>query len=93
MSKRIQFPESFVVDVARLISFLDDYDLGGYGNALRGNIDDQLTAKFEAMDRRNAFSKYKSAAPGSEERERFRKEYLKHADIHKDWVSPTEIIH
>ena len=68
MGRRVQFPESFAADVARLISFLCDYDLGGYGNALRGNIDDQLAAKFEAMDRRNAFSKYKSAAPGSEER-------------------------
>jgi len=93
MDKRMQFPESFVIDVARLISFLDDYDLGGYGNALRGNIDDQLTAKFEAMDRRNAFSKYKSAAPGSEEREHFRKEYLKISDIHKEWVSSIETIH
>lgn len=92
MGKRVQFHESFIVDVARLISFLGDYDLGGYGNALRGNIDEQLNAKFGAMDRRNAFSKYKSAAPGSEEREHFRKEYLKLADIHKDWVSPTETI-
>jgi len=93
MDKRVQFPESFAVDVARLISFLTDYDLGGYGNALRGNINEQLTAKFEAMDRRNAFTKYKTAAPGSQEREKFRKEYLQLADIHRNWISPNETIH
>jgi len=88
----MQFPESLVVDVARLISFLGYYDLGGYGNALRGNIDEQITDKFEAMDRRNDFSKYKSAAPGSKEREIFRKEYLKLTNIYKDWISSNETL-
>ena len=36
------FPEAFVVDVMRLISFLEGYNLGGYGNALRGQIHSQI---------------------------------------------------
>ena len=76
MSKRMLFPEAFVVDVMRLISFLEDYNLGGYGNALRGQIHSQIEAKLGAIDRRNAFSKYKAAEPGSKEREKYRREYL-----------------
>jgi len=91
MSKRILFPEAFVVDVMRLISFLEDYNLGGYGNALRRQIYDQIEAKLAAIDRRNAFSKYKSATPGSKERENYRIEYLKLADVHEDWCSSEEL--
>ena len=85
------FPEAFVVDVMRLISFLEDYNLGGYGNALRGQIQIQIGSKIEAMNRRNAFSKYKSAAPGSIERENYRMEYLRLAGTHEDWCSSEEI--
>jgi len=90
MSKRMLFPEAFVVDVMRLISFLQDYNLGGYGNALRGEIHHQIEAKFAAIERRNAFFNYKSAAPDSKERERYRVEYLKLAGVHEDWCSPEE---
>ena len=85
------FPEAFVVDVMRLISFLEGYNLGGYGNALRGQIHSQIEAKFAAIDRRNAFFKYKSAAPGSRERETYRMEYLRLAGIHEDWCSSEEL--
>ena len=91
MNKRILFPESFVVDVSRLLFFLEDYDLGGYGNALRGHIHDQIIAKLDAIGRRNAFAMYKSAAPGSQEREAYRKKYLDLAGIHKDWISQDEL--
>jgi len=91
MSKRMLFPESFVVDVSRLISFLEDYNLGGYGNALRGQVHNQIEAKFAAIDRRNAFSKYKVAAPDSKEREIYRTEYLELAGIHRDWCSSEEL--
>jgi len=91
MSKRMLFTESFVVDVCRLISFLEDYDLGGYGNDLRRQVHSQIEAKFDAIDRRNAFSKYKSATPGSKEREIYRTEYLELAGIHKDWCSSKEL--
>ena len=84
------FPESFIIDVSRLLFFLDDYDLGGYGNALRGHIRNQVTAKLENIERSNAFAMYKSAAPGSEEREAYRKKYLELSGIHKDWVSDDE---
>jgi hypothetical protein len=91
MSKRMLFPEAFVVDVMQLVSFLEDYNLGGYGNALRGQIHGQIEAKLVAIDRRNAFFNYKSATPGSKEREIYRKEYLKLAGIHEDWCSSEEL--
>lgn len=90
MNKHMLFPESFVVDVSRLLFFLEDYDLGGYGNALRGHIHDQIIARFEAIDRRNAFAMYKNAVRGTQEREAYRKKYLDLAGIHKDWISPEE---
>ena len=83
-------PESFIIDVSRLLSFLGDYDLGGYGNTLRNHIRNQVNAKLEGIDRRNAFTMYKTAAPGSNEREVYRRKYLELSGIHKDWVSDDE---
>ena len=48
-------------------------------------------AKFEAIEKRNPFPAYKTAAPMSQEREIKRQEYLEKAGISKNWRSEKEI--
>lgn len=91
MSKNIQLPQSFFLDVYRLISVLKDHELDGFARDLCVSLESQIMDKFAAMDRRNSFSKYKTASPSSAERELYRREYLDKAGLHKDWVSNSEV--
>ena len=89
----IQMPFSFLMELYVLISRLVDYDydLDPDIAARCKSLESQVVAKVNAMVRRETFSKYKVAAPGSEEREKFRHEYLNLAGIYDDWISDTEI--
>jgi hypothetical protein len=50
----------------------------------------EINAKFEAMERRELFTRYKTAEPKSEIREYFRQRYLDTAGIHRDWRTGAE---
>ena len=91
MRINIQLPLSFFFDVGDLISLLQGIELDYPVMFLCNSLKTQILAKLEAMDRHDAFSIYKSAAPGSAERESFRRLYLDLAGIHKDWTSFCEI--
>jgi len=84
MSKGIQLPESFVKDVFRLILALYDYELGGDVSAIIDRLELTLNDKIIAMQKRQAYTAYKTAS-GIEEREAARQNYLDLAGIHKDW--------
>jgi len=91
--KSIQVPAEFFSLTFLLVQELDEfYEIGGraleYCDRLRFLIDE----KFAAMNRRNAFSNYISALPGSHEREIFRRAYLDLALYHPDWRSSSEIL-
>jgi len=90
--KNIKMPFSFLMELyvltSRLVNY--DYDLDPDIAALCKSLESQVEAKLNAMIRRDTFTKYKVAEPGSEEREIFRHQYLKLAEIHNDWVSNIE---
>jgi hypothetical protein len=88
--KNIQMPASFVFDVYRLILKLGNYALDIDTAKLCNSLESQIEVKLEAMNARDAFSKYKAAIPGSQERETLRRQYLELAHIHKDWISTIE---
>jgi hypothetical protein len=50
-----------------------------------------LEKKYDAMVRREIFSKYKNAAPGTVDREKFRNLYLENAEIRKNFKTTKEI--
>ena len=89
-AKNIQMPFSFVVDVLRLIFRLDEYDLDRETTNRCRSLESQIEAKLAAMNRREAFSKYKLAPLDSPERNSLRLQYLELTHIHKDWISTTE---
>ena len=90
MNKNMQIPESFITDVYRLIWSLEDAELSEECIALCRSLDAQIKAKMERMERRNTFTKYKTAAIGSDEREEARNRYLDLAGIHREWRSAKE---
>ena len=89
-TKNIQMPMSFVANVCLLIFALDDYALDVDTAQLCKGLQAQIDIKLEAINKREAFSKYKAAEPGSLERDRLRCQYLELAHIHKDWISTNE---
>jgi len=91
MKKNILLPSAFFTDVCQLIFSLDYALLDDYTKSLCRSLKSQIEAKLDAVDRREIFSKYKSASTGSDEREFYRREYLDKAGIHRDWTSDEEI--
>ena len=84
-------PRSFVCDVLLLIEHLrSNYNLDVDAVTLLRSIESEIDTKLEALRKRDTFHKYKSAHHCSDEREKFRTDYLDLAHIHKDWRSPTE---
>jgi len=90
MSKNLLLPSAFLLDVYRLIALLDGNDLDSSIISLCESLELQITAKLAALDRHDSFTKYKSAPPGSSERESLRRLYLDKAYVHKDWRSDIE---
>ena len=84
MSKGVQLPESFVKDVYRLILALCDYELGGDVSAIINRLELMLNDKIMALQKRQAYTAYKTAS-GFDEQESARQKYLDLACIHKDW--------
>lgn len=92
MCKNVQLPISFFYDVAELIARLHSEDFyNAHINSLCASLTSQISAKLDAFDRHEAFSKYKSASPLSAERESLRRVYLHLAGTHNDWISDFEL--
>ena len=90
MKKNILLPSAFFTDVYRLILLLEDLDLDAYTKSLCASLESQIYAKFLALERHDSFCKYKSAPPGSDERQLFRRDYLDKTGILNDWISNDE---
>jgi len=89
--KQIQISTKTFIDIYRLIIALDDYELDYGTKALVKSLEKAVEGKFEAMEKRKAFSEYKTAEPDTEDREVKRKRYLELAGVHHDWISQEEI--
>ena len=87
--KQIQIPQRLLIDVYKLVIALEDYKLTSGIENLAKEIETQIGAKIERMDRRKTFTEYKTA-PVGEEREQKRQEYLEKAGVSKDWQTTKE---
>ena len=90
--KTFQMPRTFVNDVLTLAEHLRaHYKLDMETIELLRSIEFEINAKIESAYKRMVYSQYKSAPPGSIERETFRRDYLDVAGIHKNLRSKDEI--
>lgn len=89
--KNIQMSMSFLNDVYVLVNCLNSDDIDPALTETLNRVRKAIEAKFEAMERREAFTQYKTGAPGSDGREQGRQKYLEMAKIPKDFQSLKEV--
>jgi hypothetical protein len=83
-------PETFVVDVYRLVGLLEGRWQSEGIKTLCHTLETQIRAKIDARERREVYGAYRSAVPGSEEREAHRREYHDMKGTPKDWRTQKE---
>jgi hypothetical protein len=91
MNQNVQVSKEFLAGVWFLLDTLKDYELDNITTITCKILQAEVDQKYQALERREAFSKYKSATPGSLERETFRKAYLDIVEMHANWRSPNEL--
>jgi hypothetical protein len=90
MIKNVLMPFDFLVDVCQLLAMLAVDDSDFEVKAICSSLRSQVANKLSAMKKRDSFTLYKSAPPGSPARESYRRAYLDMAGTLKDWISDTE---
>ena len=85
----IKVSEEFFIGVYWLIDTLENSDNPEI-QAICERLKPELNVKMEARNRRESFTAYKKAAPGTANREQARQKYLDSAGIHKNWRSSEE---
>jgi len=92
MPKKMMMTIDFVEDVYRLLYALQDVELDYPTQDVIKRLRREIQGKIEALERREAFTNYKTTSPTDErEREKCRQEYLDLAGIHREWRSSKEI--
>ena len=84
-------PVSFVLKAYYFVFLLLDCDLDPRAREVCNSLESLLGGKIDAMYRHEVFCRYKSAPPGSVEREFFRREYVDKAGAHPDWRALFDI--
>jgi len=88
--KQMLVPESFMVDVYKLLLHIQgDVEFDNPDEIIK-NIQAVIDVKIEAQKRRQDFTNYKTSKPNSEQREQERQTYLDNKGIHKDWRTQKE---
>jgi len=91
MSKRLLVSMKLISDILQLLYYIEhDSNNSDMVNRLCHSIKAETIEKLNKMERRETFTAYKTAAPGSE-RESLRKDYIELASIRKSFTSDNEI--
>ena len=93
MSAKVQISKDFLDGVKILLEELQGHSLDEPTRILCKSLENELEAKYAAIERRKVFTQYKEAPTGSPEREKNRQAYLDQSEIHKDWRSRKEVSH
>jgi len=94
MSAKVQISKDFLEGVQTLLHALQGHPMDEPMQNLTKALQRELDAKYEALERRQAFTEYKRAQTNNQpDRENKRQAYLDQADVHKDWRSQKEIPH
>jgi len=92
MSTKVQMTKDFLDGVQTLLEALQGHPMDKPMQDLTKALRNEIRAKYEALERRQAFTAYKQAQTANQsDRENKRQAYLDQADVHKDWRSQKEI--
>ena len=84
MGKNIQLPDAAIRDMLLLILALDDYELDSETSAIVKRLEVVINVKVEAMEKRKAYTAYKTAFTCGE-RESARQRYLELVGMNDGW--------
>lgn len=84
MAQNVQIPLELLLNLTQFLENPTECEF------MRENLLRQIYGKFEALQRRLAFTEYKTAPAGSVLRENLRKNYLDEAGISKNYRSNKE---
>ena len=90
MIAKLQISKDLLDGVKTLLEELQHISLDKPTRILCKALECEIGAKYEALERRKAFTEYKQAQSGIPERENKRQNYLDQSGLHKDWRSPEE---
>jgi len=90
MSAKVQVTREFLDGVSILLDVLENYDLDQETCILCKTLSNEISAKLAAITKRQAYTAYKTATPGTDNREFSRQAYIDQADIHHNWKSSKE---
>ena len=90
MNPKVQVSKDFLDGVKTLLDALECVQKDELTQLLCNALQDELNAKYEALERRRAYTEYRRSTTGTPERENKRQEYLNQSGIHKDWRTPQE---
>jgi len=90
MAKNVSMPESFVIDVYALLTALEGVYISDDVTARCRALEGAIREKLEARKRREAFTAYKTARAGSDEREQRRMDYLDKTGVGQEWRTGKE---
>jgi len=93
MSAKVQVSRDFIDGVKLLLEELKDHNLDSPIRILCQALEAELSAKLEALEKRQAFTEYKTSTQSTQDREARRQAYLNQAGISKNFRSPKETAH
>lgn len=90
MNQQVQIPKDVLIGFKLLLDELQEGSDGFIIEKLVERLKTPVNDKFEAIERRDNFTKYKKADIGSSEREEYRQKYLDQMGIPEDFRSKKE---
>lgn len=92
--KQVQIPLRLLNDISIVLGALYSIskDTMNKDNILYvESVISEIKGKFEAMERHDTFTRYKTSEPNTEAREELRKQYLEQAGTSKGFITQTEV--
>jgi hypothetical protein len=89
-NQKVQVSRAFLDGVWLLLDIIGEFEFDNGSAIICKLLKREAEEKYRSIERRELFAKYKTATPGSTDRETFRKSYLDAVGIHRDWRSGNE---
>ena len=87
----IQINKGVFMGIKILLDELQDNPNSPLIRTLTAHLKKEVDKKYEAIQKRDTFTKYKTAQVGSDEHESYRKEYLEMIGLHEEWRTGVEV--
>jgi dTDP-D-glucose 4,6-dehydratase len=92
VNQKVQVSKAFLDGVWLLLDLLKNYENEKIIKIICKALQSEINDKYKAIERRKDFTNYKTAMPGTDEREALRQKYLESSYINDNWRSTKETL-